>query len=72
MWMHGFGGFGGVWMLFGFVFWVALVVWLVRTAGRGASASAPGGDALAVLKLRYARGEITKEQFEQMRKDIEK
>jgi len=78
MWMHGFGGFGG-WWLFGMLFWVAvivgvvaLVVWAVRSAGRGASAAAPGGDALAVLKLRYARGEITREQFEQMRKDIDR
>ena len=78
MWMHGFGGFGGWWLL-GMLFWVAvivgvvaLVVWAVRSAGRGASAAAPGGDALTVLKLRYARGEITREQFEQMRNDIEK
>jgi len=28
-------------------------------------------DALKVLKLRYAKGEITKEQYEQMKKDIE-
>jgi len=74
MWMHGFGGFGG-WWLFGMLFWVAVtvgVVALVVWAVRSASAAAPGGDALAVLKLRYARGEITREQFEQMRKDIEK
>ena len=28
-------------------------------------------EVLKVLKLRYAKGEITKEQFEQMRKDLE-
>ena len=28
-------------------------------------------DAIEVLELRYAKGEITKEKFEQMKKDIE-
>jgi putative membrane protein len=29
------------------------------------------GDAKETLKLRYARGEITKEQFDQMKKDLD-
>ena len=29
-------------------------------------------DPIKVLKLRYAKGEITKEQYEQMKKDLEK
>jgi uncharacterized membrane protein len=28
-------------------------------------------DALATLKMRFARGEITKEQFEEMRRTLE-
>jgi putative membrane protein len=33
--------------------------------------TAPGGEsALEVLKLRYARGELTREQFEEMRRDV--
>jgi len=29
-------------------------------------------EALKVLKLRYAKGEVTKEQYEQMKKDLDK
>jgi uncharacterized membrane protein len=31
----------------------------------------PGDDALGILKARYARGELTREQFLQMKQDIE-
>lgn len=31
----------------------------------------PYGDALDILNQRYARGEITKEQYEQMKRDIQ-
>ncbi len=51
---------------------IVLVVWLVRSnrlAGTTAPVT-PKQDALEVLKLRYARGEITREQFEEMRRDL--
>ncbi len=32
--------------------------------------SSPGDDAIKILNLRYAKGEITKEEYEQMKKDI--
>lgn len=57
------------------VFWalilagiVLLVVWLVRNVGRGGFSSPSNNEALEVLKTRYARGEITKEQYEEMRR----
>jgi len=70
MWRLGMG-FGGLMML---TFWGALIVGivlLVRSMGIGVgplSHSAP----LDVLKRRYAAGEITREQYEQMRKDLER
>lgn len=53
---------------------VAGVVWLVQALGRGTSTSPSGGSPaespLDILKRRYALGEITKEQFEQMKRDM--
>jgi len=61
--------FGGLWMV---VFWgglIALIVWgimkLVRQNG-----SASKQNPLELAKERYARGEITREQFEQIKKDL--
>jgi len=82
MWHHGFGwtdGFGGTWMMgIGLVFWmlivagvVALVVWAVRNSSqRGLGTSPHGPDALEIARRRYASGEISKEQFEQLKKDL--
>jgi putative membrane protein len=53
---------------------VLLVVWLVgggRLSSTGAAAGDAGGDgAQAILRERYARGELTREQYEQMRRDL--
>jgi Predicted membrane protein len=70
-WMWGVGMWlGGLAML---VFWGALIVGailVVRLLG-----GVPGREAhaspLDILKRRYASGEITREQYEQMRKDLE-
>jgi len=72
----GFGGmlFGGLLML---AFWVLIIggaVWLVVALARGSqgsSATTSGQTPLAILQARYAKGEITKEQFDQMRRDID-
>ena len=78
----GFGmvAIGALMML---AFWVVVIggaVWLIVTLTRGASAGtqhassatqlAPGQTPLDVLKARYAKGEITKEQFEDMKRDL--
>ena len=72
----GFGGMllGGLLML---AFWVLVIggaIWLIVTLARG-SQSTPGaptaGQApLDILKARYAKGEITKEQFEEIKRDL--
>jgi putative membrane protein len=48
----------------GVAFWILLIlliVWLVR--GMRTSARAPGGSAVQMLEERFARGEITREEF---------
>ena len=82
MWHHGYGwtdGFGGTWMMgIGMLFWllvvagiVLLVVWAIRTGSRqGTGSTTQGADAIEIARRRYASGEISREQFEQLKKDL--
>ena len=49
---------------------ILLIVWLVRRQPSISTPSSPTTP-IEILKTRYAKGEITKEQFEQMKKDVE-
>lgn len=72
MWHDGMGWwmvFGGLWML---VFWVgliALVVWGISKLSQR-DGSTPRHSPLDVAKERYAKGEISREEFEQLKKDL--
>ncbi|MHB8337641.1 MAG: SHOCT domain-containing protein [Ignavibacteriaceae bacterium] len=70
-------GWSGMW--FGWIFWLVLlvvIIWVVitivnRSPRYGSQEPLPRReDALEILKKRYARGEISREQFEQMKKDL--
>jgi putative membrane protein len=64
---------GAIVMLVLLVVIIGLVVWGVMTLvkhGRSVSRSVAEVDALDIAKRRYARGEITKEQFDQIKKDL--
>ena len=71
----------GWWMVWGslmmIVFWggiIALAVWGVQSLTRreqGAPPQAGREHPLEIAKQRYARGEITREEFEQMKRDLE-
>jgi len=68
---HGMGiGMGWGWII-GLILLV-LVIWLVvrATSQTSSSATQPEETALDVLKKRYARGEISKEEFEDKKKDL--
>lgn len=78
--MSGYGnqfdfGFHFTGMIISLVTWtliittiILLVTWLVRDTNALADASGRSLD--EVLKTRYARGEMTREQFEQTRRDL--
>ena len=81
--MMGSWGMGAGWSWFGWsfmiLFWIAIIVgivvlikWLV-TQSRGGSAFSPKTNqsrAEDILKERYAKGEINKKEFEEMKKEI--
>jgi putative membrane protein len=52
------------------IFWggvIALIIWAIRrfTEGRGG-----GGNAVEIARSRYARGDISREEFDQIRRDL--
>ncbi|MBU2493040.1 MAG: SHOCT domain-containing protein [Bacteroidetes bacterium] len=66
---------GGMW--FGWLFWIiiiGLIVWLImkkvnrsrKTSAFDSSIESP----LDILKNRYAKGEINKEEFQEKKKDL--
>lgn len=64
---------GGAWTLLLFGGLITLIVWLVSRASRRPHGEGRGPekhDALEIAKLRYAKGEITKEQFDQIKRDL--
>jgi putative membrane protein len=69
---HGGFGFGGGFM---WIFWI-LIIFAIIALFRGVSGSgsgAPGSDSpMEILRKRFASGEITDEEFERRRKELEK
>lgn len=63
----------GWWMLIGSLWFVAfwgtiiyLIIWAINRIGERRTDETP----LEILRRRYARGEISEEQFEKMRRDL--
>ena len=67
----GMGWTMGVGMIIFWVLVIIAVVCLIRYLGRGQPREEKGETPLDILKKRYARGEITKEQFDRTKKDLE-
>ena len=71
-WGYGMGWFGMIMMA---AFWIAVIIaiiflirWLVLSGG--GRRPPPEDTALEILKKRYARGEINKQEFEEKKKDL--
>lgn len=76
--MHGYGMGGGMGFGFGWIFWLVIlgvIVWLAVTLVNRSGGVRPSGhkvhDApLDVLRRRYARGEISREEFREMKAEL--
>jgi len=73
-WGYGMGWFGMIIMA---AFWIAVIVgiiflirWLVLSTRASGNKVHLEDSALEILKKRYARGEINKEEFEEKKKDL--
>ena len=65
--MMGFGmGFGFIFMLF----FLGLIIWFIVTLINAGQSNKNEPDSLTIIKRRYASGEITKKQYEEMRKEL--
>lgn len=72
--MHSdFGGFGIIGIVIAVSFWVLLFFLVFSLFKRSNKLSDYNGSskALDILKERYAKGEINKKEFEEMKKDVE-
>jgi putative membrane protein len=76
--MMGWGyGMGWLWMIIMVVFLIAMIVGiiflirgLVMSTGAGTHGTKLENSALEILKQRYARGEINKEEFEEKKRGL--
>ncbi|UCG66374.1 MAG: SHOCT domain-containing protein [Deltaproteobacteria bacterium] len=73
-WGHGMSWFGPIIMI---AFWIAVIVgiiflirWLVLSVRSGGHGGITGESLLDILRKRYARGEINKEEFAEKRRDL--
>jgi putative membrane protein len=65
-------GYGG--MFFGLIFWILIIVLayllIKRLIDQNKTQSFGGKSALDLAKERYAKGEITKEELEEIKKNL--
>ncbi len=71
-WGHyGWGmGFGWLYMI---IFWIAMIVaifYFARTAFKTSDCMMQHESPLDILKRRYAKGELTREEFERAKEDL--
>lgn len=70
-WAYGWGmGFGWIFMI---LFWVLIImgiVFLIKLVSGGLKDEKKEETALDILKKRYAKGEIGREEFEEKKKEL--
>jgi putative membrane protein len=65
------GGWGVFWMILSWVVIVAVVVLVVRAMGCSWSSSVPPRNAREILDERFARGELSEEEYRERRRILE-
>ncbi|SNQ60671.1 SHOCT domain-containing protein [Candidatus Methanoperedens nitratireducens] len=71
--MDGYGMGYGIWGILGLIFWILVIIGLVlliKYLWEGVGTKREQESALEILKRRYARGDISKEEFEEKKKDL--
>ena len=68
-WWWGFSWFFILLCGLGFAGFIYLIVYIIGKQGKG-SGPATKNDPLDIARERYAKGEISKEEFEQIKKDL--
>jgi putative membrane protein len=69
---HGWGmGFGWFFMIAFLILVVLGIIYLIKVIAGDAKKGEREETALDILKKRYARGEINKEEFEEKKKDLQ-
>jgi|GEM_PF-3377581 len=67
--MHNYMSYGLIFQLSIFIIFFLIVWWLLRS---NKIASQITNDPLTILKKRFANGEITKKEYESIKKELEK
>lgn len=69
--MDGWGWGMGLGWLIAIAAIVLLIVVIMRVPGSGRDGGRSGDSALDIVKKRYARGEIDKQEYDRLRRDLE-
>ena len=72
--MDGYGMMGGSYWILWLIFWILVIIGLallIKYLWKGGEARRGEESALEILKKKYARGEISKEEFEEKKKDLQ-
>lgn len=74
----GYGMFGGQFMWVGMLLHlllvvgvVLLIIWIIKKLTHPKTVSVDSSKAIDILKERYAKGEITKEEYDGIKKDLQ-
>ena len=69
--MMGGWGFGGAWMIIIWIIIIGLIVWgVVALIKHSSQGTGEKRQPLDIAKERYAKGEISKEEYERIKKDL--